>query len=55
MPAEKPEEICRLFQQYMADGNLDLALLKTELAPLAARKPHFDYDIKQVVEAEISR
>ena len=26
MPARFPEEICRLFQQYMAEGDLDSAL-----------------------------
>jgi ketosteroid isomerase-like protein len=26
MPAESPEEICRLFQQYMAEGDLDSVL-----------------------------
>ena len=73
MSAKNPEEICGRFQQYMADGDLDLVLslydegavfvrqtgevvsgkqsLKTELAPLVARKPHFEYDIMQVVEA----
>ena len=73
MSAKNPEEICRRFQQYIADGDLDLVLslydqeavfvkhtgevtkgsqaLEAELAPLAARKPRFDYDIKQVVEA----
>lgn len=73
MWAKNPEEICRRFQQYMAEGNLDSVLslyeedavfvkqtgevtkgkqaLQAELAPLAAKKPHFHYDIKQVVEA----
>jgi ketosteroid isomerase-like protein len=26
MPARNPEEICRLFQQYMADGDIDSVL-----------------------------
>lgn len=26
MPAKSPEEICRLFQQYMAEGNIDSVL-----------------------------
>src|SRR5262245_4457901 len=26
MPAKSPEEICRLFQKYMAEGNIDLVL-----------------------------
>ena len=72
MSAKNPEEICRRFQQYMAEGDLDLVLslydeeavfvkqtgevtkgrqaLKAELAPLVAKKPRFDYDIKRVVE-----
>ena len=73
MSAKNPEEICRLFQRYMADGDLDSVLslydedatfvkqtgdvtkgrraLKAELSPLSAKKPLFDYEIKQVVEA----
>lgn len=72
MPANTPQDICRLFQHAMDDGDLESVLslydaeavfvnqigavtkgrheLKEELAPLAARKPRFDYDIKQVVE-----
>ena len=26
MPAKSPEDICRLFQQYMAEGDIDLVL-----------------------------
>lgn len=26
MPAKSPEEICRLFQQYMAEGDIDSVL-----------------------------
>ena len=26
MPARSPEEICRLFQQYMAEGDIDSVL-----------------------------
>ena len=26
MPAKRPEEICRLFQQYMAEGDIDSVL-----------------------------
>ena len=72
MPAKRPEEICRLFQQYMAEGDLDSVLsvydpeavflnqsgevksgeaLKQELAPLAAMKAIFDFNIKQVVQS----
>ena len=73
MPATSPEEICRLFQQAMAVGDLDAVLsvydpevaflnqsgeikrgqdgLRQELAPLAARKAIFEYEIKQVIQA----
>lgn len=72
MPASSPEEICRLFQQYMAEGSIDSVLsvydpeavflnqsgevkggeaLRQELAPLAAMKARFDFDIKQVVRS----
>jgi uncharacterized protein (TIGR02246 family) len=72
MPATNPEEICRLFQQYMAEGDLESALsvydpdavflnqsrdvskgregLRQELAPLAAMKVRFDFQVKQVIE-----
>ncbi|MFM0118715.1 nuclear transport factor 2 family protein [Paraburkholderia sp. RL18-101-BIB-B] len=72
MPARNPEEICRLFQQYMAEGDLESALsvydpdavflnqsrdvskgregLRQELAPLAAMKVRFDFQVKQVIE-----
>lgn len=72
MPAKDPKDICRLFQQAMADGDLESALnlydseavfvkqtgevakgkqaLKAELAPLAGRKPRFDYNVKQVID-----
>jgi uncharacterized protein (TIGR02246 family) len=74
MPAMNPEEICRLFQQYMAEGDLESALsvydpdavflnqsrdvskgregLRRELAPLAAMKVRFDFQVKQVIETE---
>ena len=72
MPASSPEEICRLFQQYMAEGNIDSVLsvydpeavflnqsgqvkggeaLRQELAPLAAMKARFDFNVKQVVRS----
>jgi ketosteroid isomerase-like protein len=73
MPAKSPEEICRLFQQYMSEGDIDAVLsvydpeavflnqtgevkkkgepLKQELAPLAAMKAVFEFNIKQVVQA----
>jgi ketosteroid isomerase-like protein len=72
MPAKSPEEICRLFQQYMRDGDLDAVLglydpeavflnqageakkgeeLRRELAPFAAEKAAFDFQIKQVIQA----
>jgi ketosteroid isomerase-like protein len=73
VPASSPEEICRLFQQYMAQGDIDSVLsvydpeavflnesgevkksgeaLRQELAPLAAMKTVFDFNIKQVVQS----
>jgi uncharacterized protein (TIGR02246 family) len=73
MPARSPDDICRLFQQYMAEGDIDAVLslydpeavflnpsgeakrgpegLRQELAPFAARKAIFAYDITQVIEA----
>jgi ketosteroid isomerase-like protein len=72
MPAKSPEDICRLFQQYMAEGDIDSVLsvydpeavfltqsgevkkgegLRQELAPFAARKAIFEFDIKQVIQA----
>ena len=72
MPANSPEDICRLFQQCMAAGDLDSVLsvydpeavflnqsaeitngrqgLRQELAPLAAMKAHFDFNIRQVIQ-----
>jgi uncharacterized protein (TIGR02246 family) len=72
MSAKSPEEICRLFQQYMAEGDLDSLLsvydpeavflnqsgevkkgeegLRQELAPFAAAKARFDFNIKQVIQ-----
>jgi ketosteroid isomerase-like protein len=73
MSAKSPEEICRLFQQYMAEGDIDSVLsvydpeavflnqsgevkkgeagLRQELAPFAARKAVFNFDIKQVIQS----
>jgi ketosteroid isomerase-like protein len=72
MPAKNPEEICHLFKQYMAEGDLDSALsvydqeavflnragevkkgeaLRQELAPFAAVKATFDFNIKQVIQS----
>jgi hypothetical protein len=69
MPANSSEEICRLFQQYMREGDIDSVLtlydpeavflnqsgevkkggeaLRQELAPFAAMKAIFDFNIKQ--------
>jgi len=73
MSAKTPEEICRLFQRYMAEGNLDAVLsvydpeavlrnqagevkkgadgLRQELAPFAAAKATFDFNIKQIIQS----
>ena len=73
MSAKSPEEICRLFQHYMAEGDIDSVLsvydpeavflnqsgevkkneagLRQELAPFAARKAVFNFDIKQVIQS----
>jgi ketosteroid isomerase-like protein len=73
MPANSPEEICKLFQEYMARGDIDSLLsiydpeavflnrsgqtkkgrreLKEELAPLAAMKATFEFDIRQVIQS----
>lgn len=74
MPAKTPEDICRLFQQAMAEGDVEAVLrvydpeavfanqtgevtqdrqdLRAVLAPLAAMKARFDYQIKQVVQTD---
>jgi ketosteroid isomerase-like protein len=71
MPANTPEEICELFTQYMAAGDIESLLdiydpevaflnrsrevrrgkeqLRQELAPLAAAKARFQFNIKQVI------
>ena len=73
MAAESPNEICRLFQKYMAQGDIDSVLalyesdvvfmnqegkskrgmeeLREELAPLAAAKATFEFEIKQLIQA----
>lgn len=73
MSAKTPEEICSLFQQYMAEDNIESLLslydpeavflnqsgeikkgrqgLRQELAPLAAAKAIFNFNIKQVIES----
>ena len=73
MSAKSPEEICRLFQHYMAEGDIDSVLsvydpeavflnqsgevkkgeagLRQELAPFAARKAVFNFDIKQAIQS----
>ena len=73
MPAKSPEEICRLFQQYMAEGDIESLLsiydpeavflnqsgevkkgrqgLRQELAPLAAAKVVFGFNVKQVIQS----
>ena len=73
MPAKSPEEICHLFKQYRAEGDIDalpsvydpeavflnqsgeikkgMEGLRQQLAPLAAQKASFDFNIKQVIEA----
>ena len=73
MPANSPEEICKLFQQYMAQGDVDSLLsiydpeavflnrsgevkkgrreLRDELAPLAAVRTTFEFNIRQVIQS----
>ena len=73
MPAKSPDEICRLFKQYMAEGDIESLLslydpqiaflnqanevkkgkseLRQELAPFAAAKAIFAFDIKQIVQS----
>lgn len=74
MPATSPEDICRLFKEFMAKGDLDAVLsvydsdavflnqsreatksredLRRVLAPLAAAKTVFDFNVKQMVQAD---
>jgi ketosteroid isomerase-like protein len=73
MPAKRPPEICHLFRQYMAQGDVDSLLslydeeavfltrsretkkgrpgLREELAPLAAARAIFEFDIKQIIQS----
>ena len=72
LKATSPEEICRLFQQHMHAGNLELLFglydseavflsetgetktgeeLRRELAPFAAARAAFEFQIKQVIRA----
>jgi uncharacterized protein (TIGR02246 family) len=73
MPAKTPEEICSLFKQYMAEGDLEALVniydleavflsesgqvktgrkeIREQLAPLAAARASFDFDIRQVIRS----
>jgi ketosteroid isomerase-like protein len=73
MPARTPEEICSLFKQYMAEGDLESLLeiydpeavflnqsgetnqgrhgMRQVLAPLAAAKAVFEFNIRQVIRS----
>jgi ketosteroid isomerase-like protein len=72
VPAKSPEEICRLFQRYMAEGDVESLLsiydseavvltqsgeakkgqgLREQLASVAAAKPQFDFNIRQVIQS----
>jgi uncharacterized protein (TIGR02246 family) len=73
MRARSPEEICLLFRESMARGDVDALLslydpqvafvneagevksgldaLREELAPIAARKPRFDFEVKQIAQS----
>jgi ketosteroid isomerase-like protein len=73
MGAKSPEDICNLFREQMARGDIESALslydseiafvseggevrsgldeLRKELAPVAAGKPHFDFEVKLVAGA----
>jgi ketosteroid isomerase-like protein len=72
MPASSPEEVGRLFQQYMREGDIDSVLtlydpeavflsrirekkgadaLRDELAPFAAMKASFEFNIKEVIQS----
>lgn len=73
MNARSPEDICRLFQEHMAGGEIDAVLclydpgvafvneagevksgldaLRKELAPVAARKPRFGFEVKQIARS----
>jgi uncharacterized protein (TIGR02246 family) len=73
MVAKSPEDICKLFRERMAQGDVEAVLslydpevsfvseggevesgldeLRKELAPMASRKPRFDFEIKEVAQA----
>ena len=73
MHARSPEEICLLFRECMAQGDVDALLslydpqvafvneggdvkcgldaLREELAPIAASKPRFDFEVKQIARS----
>jgi uncharacterized protein (TIGR02246 family) len=73
MSAKSPEEICRLFQEFMAEGDLDSVLsiydpeavfvnesgevkkgkeeLREVLAPLAAARAVFEFNIRRVIRS----
>jgi ketosteroid isomerase-like protein len=73
VPAKTPEEICVLFKQYMAAGDIESLLtiydpnavflnqsreilkgkegIRRALAPHAAAKALFDFNIKQVIQS----
>ena len=73
MRAQTPEEICKLFKQFMAEGDLKALVeiydpeatfltesgeiktgregIREQLAPLAAARAKFDFDIRQVLRA----
>ena len=73
MRAQTPEEICKLFKQFMAEGDLKALVeiydpeatfltesgeiktgregIREQLAPLAAARAKFDFDIRQVIRA----
>lgn len=73
MYAHSPVEICQLFQQFMAQGDIEPLLglydqqvafvneagdvkcgidaLKEELAPIAAAKPQFDFEVRQIARS----
>lgn len=72
LQAKSPEEICRLFQRYMAEGDVESLLsiydseavvltqsgeakkgqgLREQLASVAAAKPQFDFNIRQVIQS----
>lgn len=73
MLATSPEEICRLFKRFMAEGDLESLVslydtaavflnqsgeikkgeegLREMLTPLAAARPVFDFNIRQIIRS----